>query len=319
MLDGLPDLAAPLPSTSGRVFRAFGTAGLAVAVPDRLVLQRRVDGSPVLLLTVLRGPAGTGGRFELGVTLDADLDGVGRDLLGLAEPLRVATADPEDGVLEVSGPFGTVAAYLGPELLLGARVDTALTAEGALLTATAIEDRGLGVDAVMRLAVRAVAPRLPLVAVIDPRQVAELLAQRFGPGAAVDAADLTAALDSLWTDPATTVEGDRAAVDARVRAETLALRLRDRLTVPEPVAASRHLLRPVADVPTGPERVDLAAPTAVLVHLRATLDGIATRQALADAHPSRLVRRVELPTLPPGHVRLTLAANLPEPVAAGSR
>src|SRR6185369_12335032 len=100
MLDGLPDLAAPLPSTSGRVFRAFGTAGLAVAVPDRLVLQRRVDGSPVLLLTVLHGPAGTGGRFELGVTLDADLDGVGRDLLGLAEPLRVATADPEDGVLE---------------------------------------------------------------------------------------------------------------------------------------------------------------------------------------------------------------------------
>jgi hypothetical protein len=317
-LNGLPDLAAPLASTSGRVFRAYGVTGGAVAVPDRLGLERRPDGSPVLLLTVLRGPTGTAGRLEMGVTVDADLTGIGRDLLAVGESLRLTAVDPEDGVLEATSPLGASTTHLGADLLQLARFEVPLSGEGAALMASVLQggSSGVGVPSVaMRLSVRAVAPRLPLAATVDPHHVMQRLVARFGPEALVDAADLAAALDALWTDPATTVDGDADAVDVRVRGEALALRMRDRLTVPAPTAALRHRLRPLADVPSGPERVDLAVPTAVPVHLPLALDGDAARRAVAGVDRTRLIRNVDLPVPPAGQVRPVVAANLPEPIA----
>ena len=57
MLAGLPDLGAPLRSLPGTAFAAFGLDGVAVLVPDRILLDRRADGRPALALTFLRGGA----------------------------------------------------------------------------------------------------------------------------------------------------------------------------------------------------------------------------------------------------------------------
>jgi hypothetical protein len=87
MLQALPDLSCPLAGVPGTAYRGFGRDGLVVAVPDRLTLEAEPDGRPRLLLTLIRGggvATSTGGRLELGLSIEADLAGIGRVLAARA-------------------------------------------------------------------------------------------------------------------------------------------------------------------------------------------------------------------------------------------
>jgi hypothetical protein len=337
-LHGLPDLDAPLDPAGepDTVFAAFGRPDRAVVLPTRIGIERQVDGSPALLLTLVRrgdhdggGPdAGGhgggndggndgGGRLEVGFAVEADLAAVGTRLAAGGVPARPATAELAGGVLELTTTVGAAGPnalvepiVLDPDVLTRARVIVELSPAAASVAVRLITDATLPVSAVLRLSVRAVGPRLPVAVQFDPRRVAELLAQRFGPAAVLDEDELADAVDGLLTTPAFTVDGDRGAVRARV----LGQRVGARLAAPQPVAARRYRLRPVAELPSGRERIDFAEPAAITVHRVLALDPFAVARAMAGG-PQGLIRRVEVPPLPVGRAAISILANLPEPVA----
>lgn len=325
ILRGLPDLGAPLASLPGTVFRAYEDSGLAVALPDRLDLERAADGTPVLLVTLVRSEQEPYGRIEAGFAIGTRLGEIGeaaaRQSEKEGEPLRVAAADLWGGVLEVTARLGPVTEEaltppleLAPDLLTRARVSVVLDPHAAVVASRLVEDATLPVTATLRLTLRAVAPRLPLATTIDPHETAARLAARFGAEATLTVEDLADGLDALLAGtlaPSATAPGV-AAVGDEARGQALALRLKEILARPVVSAQGRYRLRHPDEVLPGQERVDLAVATAVLVDRVLTLDPFAAARAHGmDRH----VRRVTTPPLPAGHVAVEFAANLPEPVA----
>ncbi|MBO4272046.1 hypothetical protein [Microbispora triticiradicis] len=339
ILRGLPDLGAPLASLPGTVFRGYEDSGLAIALPDRLDLERAADGTPVLLVTLVRGEQEPYGRIEAGFAIGSPLSEIGEAAARQAEEqgelLRVAAADPRGGVLEVTARLGPVAeealtppVELAPDLLTRARVSVALAPRAAVAAARLVEDATLPVTATLRLTLRAVAPRLPLATAVDPHEIAVRLAARFGVQAALTVEDLAGGLDELLAGslaPSAPGPGDEAGgpVTDEARGRALALRLKEILARPEISAQAsaqvsaqgRYLLRHPDEVLPGQERVDLAVAAAVLVDRVVTLDPFAAARAVSGGTLDRHVRRVTTPPLPAGHVVVEFAANLPEPVA----
>ena len=324
MLQRLPDLGRPLPAP-GSVFAAFERPDLAVVLPDRLLLERDPDGSPALLLTLVRGGTGvgsTGGLLDLGVAADADLAAAGAALAAAGTPARLTGATLEGGVLTIGARLGPAvseelvpALPLTPDQLIRARALAELDATGAALAARLLTTGTLPVTATVRITLRAVAPRLPLAVTFDPHAVALRLARRFGADAAVTLEELAGGLDELLTDPAVAVEGDPATLAGEARRRVLGLRLAERFAAPEPAATLRLRLRDPAEVPSGHERRDLAQPTAVALHRLLSFDPFALARDLAGGSADRLVRTVDVPELVTGRTTVTLMSNLPEPVA----
>ncbi|KUN52665.1 hypothetical protein AQJ46_50755 [Streptomyces canus] len=325
MFEDLPDLGSPVASVPGAAFEAFGGGGLVVLVPDDLVLERQADGSAALLVTLLRSPSapgGAGGRIEIGFTVDLSFDAVGQALIAQKVPARLVPGELEGGVLEITAQLGTDSAtalvppvVLSPAMLARAHVVVDLSAQSAVLAARLIRESALPVRAVLRLRFPAVAPRVPLELEFDRRRVAQLLAERFGAQAVVSDTMLGQGLDALLADPAVTVTGDPSVIGSDLRAEILGLRLRDELAVSETGAAVRYRLRPAEEISPEPRRVDLATVERVSADRLLTVDPFATARVLSDGGLERYVRTVDVPALPTGRVRVSFAANLPEPMA----
>jgi hypothetical protein len=152
MLLGLPDLNFPLAGVPGVAYRGFDRDGLVVAVPDRLTLEAEPDGRPRLLLTLIRGggvAASTGGRLELGLSVESDLEGIGRALASQGTPAALTVADLEDGVLTIDVLLGPLARtplalpqILPPDLLTRTRVSVELGAEASVIASRLIERGG---------------------------------------------------------------------------------------------------------------------------------------------------------------------------------
>jgi hypothetical protein len=239
MLAGLPDLGAPMRNLPGLVYAAFAQSGVAVVVPDRIVLDRAPDGTPALALTLLRGgPSATreGARLDLGLSPIADLDAIGAALIETGAPARLSMAEPEHGVLVVEARLGPVApeilvpaTELAPDVIGRAPVLAYLAPEAALLAERLIADATLPVDATLRLSFLAVARRLPLAITIDPQATAAELAGRFGEGAELGLDGLAHAMAGLLGLSSTRVEGDPGRLDPSVWTEALAMRLQARL------------------------------------------------------------------------------------------
>lgn len=315
MLEDLPDLARPMALQSGTVYGSFGIPGVAVAMPDRLLLAHAADGSPGLLITKIRETGGqpSRGRLTVGVVVDTDLPSIGRQLVTTGVPMRLVPALTDDGVLEATCLGMVQVRQIGPDILTRARAEFELTDQQTLLVWQAVHNGGFPCEIRVRLAHRAVAQRLPLVATFDRQLVASVLAEHSGENLLIDADNLAALFDSMLGSEIT-VTGDEPTPDAAVRASTIALRLLDRFAAPEPVAALVYRLRPAAEMPPGTERVDFAEPTAVTVHRLLTLDPVTATRVLAVA-ADRLTKEIELPAVPAGHVRLTVTANLTQPIA----
>jgi hypothetical protein len=305
VLRGLPDLGAPL----GSGFAAFERTGLAIAVPDVLDLQRRPDGSAVLLITLERSLAfGPIGRLEVGFAAHA---------VAVPDPLvPVAPAEISGGVLEVTALLGPVAErrlvpplVLAPDQLTRGRIVTVLSPEAAVVASQLITDATLPVTAALRLFLPAVAARVPFETRFDPRRLAGQLTRRFGTAATVMPDELGEALDELLGgDPGASRED-------LLRREVLTLRLADLFAVPEPGAELRYRLRPETEVAQGDVHHNLARPATVTAHRLLTLDPLAKARALSGGSLEQYVRRITMDELPTGHVPVTFVANLPEPVA----
>ena len=112
----------------------------------------------------------------------------------------------------------------------------------------------------------------------------------------------------------TRIEGDPATIDPSRWRRCLAMRLQHRLATEVVATRQAWKLRPPAEVPAGQERIDLAEPAAVIVHVVLTLDPLAAARAIMGGSLDDIVRRVDLPPMPFGRTRVTFAANLPEPV-----
>lgn len=322
-IEGLPDLATPLGLSAGTAFRAYGRTGLAVVVPERIGLERQLDGSPTLLVTLVRGgaapDAAAGGRLEIGFAVDADLGAIGEAAAAAGLTMRLVVAEVEGGAAQVNVRLGPIADVLvpafdvPPEVLVRARVSVQLSPAAATLVERLVQAAQVPVDLDLRLRVRAVAARLPLALELDPRRIAVKLAERYGEEAVITLTELSDGLEALLPDPDITLTGDPSAIDPPVLRSTIAQRLEDRLTVPETAATATYRLRPLADVAQGSERVDLAVPTAVRFDHVLHYDPFLDARAESDGKLDRYVRRIELPALPTGHIRVTLAANIPEP------
>ena len=305
MLPTLPDLAHPLTSGTGSVFRAFGTPGVAVVVPDRLTLRRHSDGTPDVLLTRVHADPPTGG-LTVGLLADADLGSIGRELAGGGEALYLTTASADAGVLILAGADHTVAtAALGHDVLLWTSYDADLTEPYAELTERMLRHGRMPVEVTLRLDLTAIAPRLDLALTFDRRDVAARLAERFGASALVEERDLTTALDEEVGGPLPAMNPA-----GSIRSTAIALRLRDRFAIAEAATGVVYRLRPVAEVEAGTERVNLAEPVAVRVHRMLALDPAAADAAIAGT-PEDLVRHTEAPTAD----ELEVSARLPEPIA----
>ena len=218
MLAGLPDLGAPMRDLPGLVYAAFGQNGLAVVVPDRIVLDRAPDGIPALALTFLRGgPTAIrqGARLELGLSAIADLEGIGAALIEAGEPARLTMAEPEHGVLTVAARLGPVGPQdsllpptaLAPDVIGRAPAMAYLTPEAAVIAEKLIADATLPVGATLRLSFLGVAPRVALAVTIDPHAASAELAGRLGEGAEVDVEGLALALEGVAGLSSTRIEG----------------------------------------------------------------------------------------------------------------
>jgi hypothetical protein len=325
MLPALPDLSYPLAGVPGTAYRGFDRDGLVVAVPDRLRLEAEPDGRPRLLLTLLRSggvAASSGGRLELGLSIESDVEGIGRALAAQGTPVSLVVADVEDGVLTLEAVLGPLTPtllappqMLPPDLLTRARVVVELSAEAAGIAARLIEDAMLPLEATMRLAFRAVAPRLPLAATYNPRAVAERLAARLGEGKVVTMADFESAIEALLTGPEVVVAGDLQAIDPQLWARTAALRLRDRFAARATSEPGKLQLLSLQSVPSGREQIDFAAPAAVVVEQTMSIEPLSTVRSMRHGVIDDVVKRLDLPPLPTGRQRLDLSANLPEPIA----
>ncbi|MGA4844265.1 hypothetical protein [Streptomyces sp. G45] len=308
-LTDLPDLGRPLDVLPGAAFQARDRLGLGVVLPRALTLEPLPEGGVALLVTLLREGPAVGGRIEAGFAVEAPLTEAGEAAATSATPLLLSAAEPLRGVLEVTARFGSPGAALAPPVTLGpdslttTRVVAELPADSAVLAARLVRAGTVPVDAVLRLTFRAVAPTLPLRATVDPRALLATLARRFGPAAAVPFDALATALDEA-------AFGTPSQPD---RATALALRLRPAVSRPEPVAAPLHRL--LDQVPAATLTVDLAEPAAVDVDRVLALDLDAAARALAAGDAGRHVREVDAPPLPTGRTTVTLAANLPAPVA----
>jgi hypothetical protein len=264
----------------------------------------------------------TSGRLELGLSIEADLEGIGQALATQGTPVSLVVADVENGILTLEAVLGSLVPtplapphILPPDLLTRARVVVELSAEAAGIAARLIEDATLPVEATMRLAYRAVAPRLPLAATYNPRLVAEQLATRLGADGVVTMADFESTIDALLTGPEIVVEGDLQAIDPQLRARTAALRLRDRFTARAASDPGKLQLLAVQSVLSGHERLDFAAPAVVVVEQTMSIDPLSTARAMQHGAMADVVKRLEIPPVPTGRQRLDLSANLPEPIA----
>jgi hypothetical protein len=323
MLQNLPDLGLPIPGVPGIAYRAFDRDGVVIAIPDRLILEAQPDGTPSLLLTLIRGggtSATTGGRLELGLSIESDLEGIGRVLIDESIPASVAVVDFESGVLTVEARLGPVAPVrfgpplmLPPDLLTRARIVVELSADAAAIASKIVEDSTLPVDAVMRVAFRAVPPRIPLALKYDPRAVAERIAARGE--MTLTPEDFDRAIDALLAGPEITCEGDPEAIDPVLRARAVGLRLRDRFAVRTESDAGFLQLIPPDQVPSGHERIDMAEPSMVVVERSMMLDPLSEARSMRQGNIDDLVRRIEVPPVPTGRQRVSVSANLPEPVA----
>ncbi|GAA4036355.1 hypothetical protein GCM10022247_72620 [Allokutzneria multivorans] len=299
-LQRFPDLAEPVVTgPAGTVFRAFERTTEAVALPHRLLLDRQPDGAPMLQVALVRGsgsPTATGGRLSVGLTVDTDFAAVAGDS-------RLIAPHVEHAVLRVTGPEGfAVTTVAGPETAGRAYLDAELGPAAAVLAKRLTEGGRSAIEATLRMLVRAVATRHPVAYEFDSR----VLAERLG------SADFSVErLAEIVEAVASTVTGDREATDPAERRRALALRLLDRLAEPAPTVEPLYRLRPLA---AGTERIDLAEPGAVFVDVVVDLDTVAAEAAIAAAGPDRLVRRVDLPTLPTGRIPLSLRANLVFPI-----
>jgi hypothetical protein len=325
MLDGLPDLSAPLPDLPGVAYQAFGRNGLVVAVPTRLGLETQSDGKPALRMTLLRkvgDGTSTGGRLEIGFSVDADLARLGQALVERKIPARVALAEIEDGILTIAARLGPLEPQplipptaLDAALLTRARIVLDLGAAQAVLAASLVEDAALPVEARLRLRFRGVAPRLPLALAFDPRALARRLAERVGGKEAASRAVIEAALDALRDAPEVTVEvGGGAASDAEARRGALFMRLQDILFEASDTGDLFRLAAP-ENLPAGRIRIDLAAPAAVWTDRSLAMDPLAVARTLNADTLDGLVRRIEPPPLQMGNIRVRASANLPDDIA----
>jgi hypothetical protein len=326
MLAGVPDLSRPVESVPGSAYWSFGGTHVAL-VPDALSLERQEDGSPALLLTLIRpedanAEAGRSGRLDVGFTVEAPLRVVGEALVAQRIPARVVPAELVGGVLGVSTHLGTGAdsqlvppVELSPSMLTRARVVADLNFEGAVLARRLLEDRTLPVRALLRLAFPAVAPRVPLTLQFNRRRLAEVLAGRLGDGAVVAGQALTETLDALLGDPVLTVTGDPATVDQRLRADVLAMHLWSKVAVPDLASADGYRLLPAAEVPEELCQADLSKPTQVTAERVLTMDPFAAARQLSGGSLEHCIRRVEVPRLSTGHLQVSFMANLPQPMA----
>ena len=325
MIQNLPDLSLPLPGVPGAAYRAFGRDGLVIAVPDRLTLEAELDGTPRLLVTLIRGggtSTTTGGRFELGLSIESDLEGIGGAIAAEGTPASLAVADFAHAVLTITARLGPVAPtqlappmLLPPDLLTRARTVVELSADAAGIASKIIEDETLPVDATMRVAFRAVAHRMPFAITFNPRAVAERIAAQAGASAVTTVENFERVMDALLAGPEIVSEGDPQAADPAVRARTVALRMRDRFAVrAESDAGALKLIAP-AEVPSGQERIDFAEPAMVLVEQSISLDPVSAARSMRNGRMDDLVRRIEVPPVPTGRQRIAVSANLPEPVA----
>ena len=325
MLSALPDLSLPLAGAAGAAFGGFERDGLVVAVPDRLTLEADSDGRPRLLLTLIRSSgqiASTGGRLEFGLSIESDLTGIGQALVARGTPASLVVAELEGGVLTMHAALGPLTRTelsppqtLPPDLLTRARFSIELAADAAVVVSRLIEEATLPLEATLRLRFRAVAPRIPLCVTYDPLVVAQQLATRLGAEAVIAMEDLESAIDALLGGPEIVVEGNPNAVDPRLRAQTAALRLRDRFATRADGDPGKFKLIPVQSVPSGRDRIDFAEAAAVVVEQVLCIDPVSVARSMQSGSTSELVKHIEVPPLPTGRQRIVLSANLPEPVA----
>ncbi|MEX5710277.1 hypothetical protein AB1484_18700 [Parafrankia sp. FMc6] len=334
---GLADLGRPVESVPGTAFRSV--SGTAVAVlPDSLLLDLQSDGSPALLLTLIRapgpaGPAPVSARLEIGLVVETPLNAVGEALRTQWIPARVEPADIERGVLQIivnpqvsAQPQWLPSVELRPEMLTRARVEADLGADGAALAdRLSRTDRLSRADAgplraLLRLEFPALAPRLPLTVEFTPRRLAELLAERLGEEAGVSQATLVGTLGEFLADPVFTVTGhpgqpgDPGALDRELWAQSLALRVRDAVTAPDDSAAPGRRLRRAADLPQAPARIDLAETAHVIAEHCLSADLLAAARVVSGDRPPSWVRQVDAAVPPAGHLQVTAVADLPAPI-----
>jgi hypothetical protein len=258
----------------------------------------------------------------LGLSIESDVEGIGRILATQGVPVALVVADLEDGVLTIEALLGSLVPtplappqILPPDLLTRARVVFELSAEAAGIASRLIEDATLPVQATMHLTFRAVAPRLSLAATYNPQTIAERLATRLGAGGIVTMTALESAVDGLLTSSEMVIEGNLQAIDPALRARTVALRLRDRFAARAASDPGKLQLLAVQSVPSGRECIDFTEPAVVLVEQTISIDPLSMARSMRHGAIDEVVKRLDIPPVPTGRQRLVLAANLPEPIA----
>jgi hypothetical protein len=303
--DHLPDWGQPVDAGGMTGFRGHGTRRVLV-LPEALVLATGIDGQPEFRLTAVRpmvpGPGQTAqGRLEMALALRSARTSA--DGLVQAIPAQrgwlVLGAEALDLPGELRAPLELRCSGIG-----AAELSLPLRPEGLGFVEQALAEGALPVLARADLEVAGIACRAKGRLVVDHARFAAFLAE------GRSANDLRAALER---DPLALgveiVSDDPMAVAAA--ADQLCARMAGG---PMRVGADGLVLVWDARIaPVGRSTLDLSQAVVVSRVVQLMLDPFAEARRLAGA--ASLIHRVTTAPLQAGQHRLTLAANLPRPLA----
>lgn len=339
-LTGLPDFGAPL--LAGAVRYPYGSGSFTV-LPDQLNVATRPDGTPDLLVTLVRGavpslPPDPHGVIDIRLTPDYRLD----EALALARQHRPgATVRPftvSAGFLRLQPATSgvpvpeslTVPVPLTFDGLDRIRFTATVPMDAAVFVQGLLTGGTLGLRAHAELEYPGVAPRLPATVSFNPHALLSAIgggdpgivgggdrvggaAEPVGGGGPVARDDLLTLLTTRLAELPVHVDGDPG-VDPGLLAATLVdwVRARYALPAPAPVAGSRTYLSLPAEVPSGHVTWDLRQPLPTARSLVLDLDPVTSARAFVLAHGvDALVTRRVVPVLQTGQLSVAVTANLP--------
>jgi hypothetical protein len=327
-LDGLPDFGAPIDGGPTAIFAAYGSAAVALVLPDHLEVATLPDGRPDFRLSLNR-PALAGDppwgalrlRVEQRCPVEQALPAARARLPGAG----VAPALPSGGfarLVAAGGGVGIPDDLMVPQPLDWTALDGVrftlprLSGTTAALLKGALLGQALLVWARLEIEVPGVAPRLPLRISFAPRA---LLAAVLPPPPAPRRIEWDALVAALARGPDVlpiVVEGGGAVLpeDERRLGEALADRIRGAFGHLVPSAAGDRPTIELAAEAALPDTVqwDLAEPTAAWRPWALQLDPLTTARAMAARSGlAGLVEEYTSPLLNVGTWEIFLAANLP--------
>lgn len=325
-----PDFQQSIPCGESRIYYPFEGRGPHVFTPDSLDVATGPDGLPDMRLQLYRGqnpmlPPQPYGVLQLRLTPHNPIEAATARLRELHAGATLEPAIFAGGCMRLQAPDGVELPAearhpipLAWNGLTNARVLLRLSAEGAQLMKSLIQDETLPLQAQAELELAGIAPRLPLRVHLDPARFRTAMAARLDSDGRIARDELVSEFCGDLSGLGLELEGVASAPDPMELAETLADWVRARFgafaAAPKADGRGYMALTWMDDSGTGRAEWDLSQPLYSWRPLVLPLRPFeAARQVIRTAGTQAIVPPpIIVPPLPTGMYQVDVSTNIPE-------